>query len=148
MIFKLDNGLLVLKINSVVLVSLTIVRDVNGMLILYCNKCRLNCCTHRFFSFYQSFYLKYLFYRFKGWQIRYSEYWGICKHIIYGVNHFPNNAHTNMWKGSGPFLQILCGNYRSLIGHCFDLIKNMSIVSTIKLVYSFWVTFMIFIMYK
>lgn len=52
MIVKLDNGLLVLKINLVVLVFLIIVRYVNGMLILYCNKCCLNCCIYCFFSFY------------------------------------------------------------------------------------------------
>lgn len=61
MIVKLDDGLLVLKINSVVLVSLTIVRHVNGMLILYCNKCRLNCCTHHFVSFYQFIFLNIFF---------------------------------------------------------------------------------------
>lgn len=61
MIVKLDNGLLVLKINSVVLVFLTTVRHVNGMLIPYCNKCRLNCCTHRFFSYYQFFFCNFFF---------------------------------------------------------------------------------------
>lgn len=62
MIVKLDDGLLVLKVNSVVLVSLTTVRHVDDMLIMYCNKCRLNCCTHHLFMISFSHFFKNIFF--------------------------------------------------------------------------------------
>lgn len=140
MIVKLDNGLLVLKINSVVLLSFT-VRQVDGMMILYCNKCRLNCCTHHFFSVYNIF-LEIFFYRFKRWQISYSEYWGICKHIIYGVNHFPHTAQKlvkRVWTIPSNTVREFSFANRTLFWF------NQKHEYCGKLVYSFWLTFMLFI---